>query len=92
MAFSHVRLHLQGWRPNPGLGSTPLYVVEALAVAFLYSPAITLHWGAALIWAALAAGLFLAVIPFFRLIARAAAGWRQPKWNAGEALPAAARP
>ena len=36
MLVSHVLLHGVGYRPNPGLSSTPLYVLEALFIAWAF--------------------------------------------------------
>src|SRR6266853_4957083 len=33
---SHVLLHCVGYRPNPGLSSTPLYIIEALFIAVAF--------------------------------------------------------
>src|ERR1700760_4252232 len=33
---SHVALYLMGYRPNPGLISTPLYVLEAAFLAYVF--------------------------------------------------------
>jgi hypothetical protein len=33
---SHVLLHSVGYRPNPGLSSTPFYVLEALFIAWAF--------------------------------------------------------
>lgn len=65
--LSHVRLHWGGFRPNPGLKSTPFYFVEALVLAVLFFPGLSDRPG----WAAvgLAAGVlgFWVILPGLRL-------------------------
>jgi len=34
--FSHVLLHLKGFRPNPGLTTVPLYFAEAVLLAWVF--------------------------------------------------------
>ena len=41
--YSHVRLHLRGYRPNPGLTSTPLYFAEAILLAVLFASGLWKH-------------------------------------------------
>ena len=38
---SHVGLYLAGYRPNPGLSSTPLYVLEAVVLAYVFQARLT---------------------------------------------------
>ena len=40
---SHVLLYTVGYRPNPGLSSTPLYVVEAVFLGFFFKTLLAAH-------------------------------------------------
>lgn len=61
--ISHWWLWLTGLSsPNPGLQTTPLYVLEAAAVLFLFG----VSWPGVLV----GAGFFLAVLPVLRLSRR----------------------
>jgi hypothetical protein len=42
--YSHVRLDRQGYRPNPGLSSTPYYLIEAPLLAIVFLPGFIDHY------------------------------------------------
>lgn len=84
---SHILLHFLRYRPNPGLTSTILYVVEAIfiIVAFnkgLSSDITSAGWG-------IAGGVlfFCLVLPLLWLLRFLFPGWRQDRWIRGEPLP-----
>jgi hypothetical protein len=86
--ISHVLLNALGYRPNPGLSSTPLYVLEALflIVAFragLAADPASAHWGIIA-----GAGFFVAVLPLLWLAQLLIPGWRRERWQRGHAMPA----
>lgn len=93
--FSHVRLHLAGFRPNPGLSSTPFYFAEALILAALFFPGLSKHPGWAAAGLVVGALFFWSVLPVLRLISRLIAG-RKPAphpqpWTSGQPIPEWAR-
>jgi hypothetical protein len=84
---SHVGLHFLGFRPNPGLASTPYYFAEALILAILFLPGLWSNYQSAAIG-------FLAGWLFFHLILpviwafRIFPGLRRaPRWQATEPMP-----
>jgi hypothetical protein len=86
--ISHVLLNALGYRPNPGLSSTPLYVLEALflIVAFragLAADPASAHWGIIV-----GAGFFVVVLPLLWLAQLLIPGWRRERWQRGHAMPA----
>jgi hypothetical protein len=45
---SHVEPWRKGYKPNPGLSSTPFYVCEAVALAVIFAPGLINNWQIAL--------------------------------------------
>jgi hypothetical protein len=41
--FSRILLNNAGYRPNPGLSSVPLYLIESLALVVVFYPTIRTH-------------------------------------------------
>jgi hypothetical protein len=84
---SHVLLHYRGYRPNPGLSSTPLYVLEALFIIVAFHAGLQ----AAPLWAAigilLGAGFFVAVLPFLRWLRSKIPALQQALWQPGQPMP-----
>jgi hypothetical protein len=84
---SHVLLHHRGYRPNPGLSSTPLYVLEALFIIVAFRAGLQ----ADLLWAGigflLGAGFFVAVLPFLRWLRSKIPAAQQPPWQPGQPMP-----
>jgi hypothetical protein len=84
---SHVLPHLVGYRPNPGLSSTPLYILEALFMIVAFRAGLaadpTSAW-----WGIVAgAGLFILVLPFLWLLQLLVPGWRRERWQRGQPMP-----
>lgn len=91
--YSHVRLDRQGYRPNPGLASTPYYLAEAAILTVLFLPGL---WSPYIIAAALGfvAGwvFFFSVLRLLRWLRGVFPSWaREPLWQAGELIPSWAR-
>jgi hypothetical protein len=84
--YSHVLLDRQGYRPNPGLGSTPYYLAEAVLLTVVFLPGLTQHYVAALIGFAVGWLSFLVVLPTFRCL-RFFPHLRREQWQAGEPIP-----
>ncbi|THD44179.1 MAG: hypothetical protein E7774_11140 [Bradyrhizobium sp.] len=86
--FSHVLLNRKGFRPNPGLASVPLYVIESLVLVIVFYPTMLAHSLAVLIGFVIGALAFYLVIPGLRmagpLLFEPIQPWRkgdpQPEW------------
>jgi hypothetical protein len=85
---SHVLLHYRGYRPNPGLSSTPLYVLEALFIIVAFRAGLQADPLWAWIGILLGAGFFVAVLPLLRLLRSLLPGWRREPWQPGLPMPA----
>jgi hypothetical protein len=85
---SHWRPYAIGYRPNPGLTSTALYVLEAAFLLWAFWQGLSGHPYAAALGAALGAGLFIAVQPSLRLLGRLRPSWQREPWTRGQPLPA----
>lgn len=84
---SHWGLYALAYRPNPGLKSTPLYVIEAMFILVTFWKGLPLFPIAAWLGFACGAGLFALVLPILRTL-RVIAGWRREPWVRGEPIPA----
>jgi hypothetical protein len=84
---SHVLLHSLGYRPNPGLSSTPLYVVEALFIALAFQARLAAAPGCAKFGFAVGVVSFVLVLPGLWL---ARWFWRdriRPPWTRWQPMP-----
>jgi len=66
--YSHLRLNYEGYKPNPGLGSVPLYLVESVALTVIFLPTVAAHPVAVTIGFAIGAFAFYSVIPMLRIV------------------------
>jgi hypothetical protein len=87
--YSHVRLHLHGYRPNPGLTSTPYYFAEAVLLTVLFASGLWDHRWAAAIGLLGGWGFFAAILPLVRTL-RVVPALRQDRWLPGEPIPPSA--
>jgi hypothetical protein len=83
---SHAEPWRKGYKPNPGLSSTPFYVCEAVALAVIFAPGLINNWEIALAGLVIGVGLFWIVVPIFLGI------WahfspRSHPWIAGQPMP-----
>jgi len=86
---SHVLLYWVGYRPNPGLSSTPLYFLEALLIAWVFKAVLTANPHAAEHGLITGAVFFLAVLPLLWLAQLLKPAWRRrPRWVRGQPIPA----
>jgi hypothetical protein len=86
--ISHVLLNALGYRPNPGLSSTPLYVIEALFLIVAFRAGLAADWASAQCGIVLGAGLFVVVLPLLWLVQLLVRGWRRERWLRHQAMPA----
>jgi len=84
--FSHIRLNNEGYRPNPGLPSVPLYILESLVLVVVFYPAIRLHTVPVLIGFIAGVLAFYSVIPLFSSIGRSVFPPMEP-WRKGSPQP-----
>ena len=80
--YNHVLPDRQGYRPNPGLSSTPYYMVEAVMLTVLFFPGLQRHVMAAALGVALGWSLFYLVLPVLRSL-RVIRSLRCEPWQAG---------
>ena len=86
--FSHILLNKEGYRPNPGLPSVPLYFLESLVLVVVFYPTIRVHTFPVVVGFIIGASFFYSVIPTLRIIGRSVfesiepwqKGSPQPKW------------
>jgi hypothetical protein len=87
--ISHVLLYWIGYRPNPGLSSTPLYFLEAVFIAWVFKAVLTANPDATKYGVIAGAGFFLAVLPLLWLAQLLIPAWRRrPRWLRGQPIPA----
>ena len=84
---SHWGLYALGYRPNPGIKSTPLYVFEAVFIALAFWKGLSLAPGAAWIGVALGAGFFILVLPALRALRTVLPFWARAPWIRWQPLP-----
>jgi hypothetical protein len=86
--ISHVLVYSLGYRPNPGLSSTPLYVLEALFIFFIFHVRLAAEPGWS--WLGFAFGVlgFLIVLPSLWLATLACPACQRPRWQPWEPMPA----
>lgn len=85
--FSHLRLARRGYRPNPGLSSTPLYVMEAAMLTIVFGRGLAGYPAASTIGLALGILLFFSVLPVVRLLRAVLWSIRREPWIAGQPRP-----
>jgi hypothetical protein len=87
-AISHVLLHQLGYRPNPGLASTPLYVIEAVFIAVVFRKGLAAD-PAAVEYGFTGGVLFFAlVLPGLWLLRLVVPSWRRSAWPRRHPMPA----
>jgi hypothetical protein len=85
--FSHWTPYLAGYRPNPGVRSTALYVLEAALLLLLFWKGLSAHPSQALIGGLLGALFFLAVWGFLVALRLCVPAWRRSPWVSGQPIP-----
>jgi hypothetical protein len=85
--FSHWIPYLAGYRPNPGLRSTALYVLEAAVLLLLFWKGLSAHPSQAIVGVLLGALFFLAVWGFLVALRLCVPPWRRSPWVSGQPIP-----
>ena len=85
---SHVLLNALRYRPNPGLPSTPLYIIEALLLIWAFRAGLAADPTSACWGIIVGAGFFVVVLPLLWLARLSIPGWRRECWQRGHAMPA----
>jgi len=86
--ISHWALYALGYRPNPGLRSTPLYVIEAAVLLVAFRQGLSLSTSAAFWGFACGAGFFILVLPMLRALQVIVPPWQRTPWARWQPLPA----
>jgi hypothetical protein len=84
---SHWGLYALGYRPNPGLKSTPLYVLEAVFIALTFWKGLSLAPCAAWTGIAVGAVVFILVLPGLRALRTILPSWARAPWVRWQPLP-----
>ncbi|HEV7876569.1 hypothetical protein [Bradyrhizobium sp.] len=84
---SHWKLHYQGYDPNPGLFSTPLYILEAVFMIVAFHGGLGADPVRAWIGIAVGAGFFVVVAPGLKKLRDWIPAWREAPWKAGDPIP-----
>src|SRR5215471_8666829 len=85
---SHWGLYAFGYRPNPGLKSTPLYVLEAVFLALTFWKGLSHAPCAAWTGVAVGAVVFILVLPGLRVFRAIRPSWARTPWVRWQPLPA----
>jgi hypothetical protein len=86
--ISHWGLYALGYRPNPGLKSTPLYVLEAVFILLTFWRGLAHEPRAALCGFAIGAVAFILVLPLLWAGRIIKPSWRREPWTRWQPLPA----
>ena len=84
--FSHILLNKEGYRPNPGLPSVPLYFLESLVLVVAFYATIRVHTFPVVIGFIIGALFFYSVIPTLKTIGRSVFEPTEP-WQKGSPQP-----
>jgi hypothetical protein len=85
--ISHWLLYGLAYRPNPGLSSTALYVLEAIFIIVTFHKGFAAFPVAASVGFALGAVAFILVLPSLRLLPRICPRLRRDPWERGRPIP-----
>jgi hypothetical protein len=84
---SHVLLYTVGYRPNPGLSSTPLYVLEAIFIGCYFQAPLAAHPGYAITVVAAGVLFFVAVVPSLQLVRWVLPAFKRTPWSSWQPIP-----
>jgi hypothetical protein len=85
--ISHVLLYSVGYRPNPGLSSTPLYILEAAFLSWAFHGRLAADPASAKIGLVLGILAFVMVLPALWLVRAAIPSRRRPPWSRWQPIP-----
>jgi len=84
---SHVLLYCVGYRPNPGLSSTPLYIFEACFIAWVFHARLAADPFSAKLGLAAGALMFVTVLPGLWVMRWLLPGRARTPWSRWQAMP-----
>jgi hypothetical protein len=84
---SHVLLYHLGYRPNPGLSSTPLYVLDAIFIAWTFQTRLAADPLLAKIGLTSGIVFFVLVLPVLWLLGWVMPAWKRPRWRPWQPIP-----
>jgi hypothetical protein len=84
---SHVLLYTVGYRPNPGLSSTPLYVVEAVFLGFFFKTLLAAHADCTVTGFAIGVLFFVGVLPFLYMMRWFFPASKRTPWPSWQPIP-----
>lgn len=84
---SHWGLYLAGYRPNPGLKTTALYVIEVGFILLTFWKGLLLAPHAAWWGFVVGAGFFILVLPALKILRSIAPLWQRVPWTRWQPLP-----
>ncbi|MBI4420685.1 MAG: hypothetical protein HY560_07650 [Gemmatimonadetes bacterium] len=85
--YSHMELDRRGFRPNPGLSTAGLYLLEGVLLPIVFFPGLRAHPAPAAIGAAIGWVTFVTVPFNFRAVRALLPKSHAPVWRAGEPIP-----
>jgi hypothetical protein len=83
----HVSPHIVGYRPNPGLSSTLLYLIEAAYLTFVFYERLSAYPNKAVVGLAIGIIFFLAVPPSIWLLRFVLPSKRRTPWMPWHPMP-----
>lgn len=85
--YSHIELDRRGFRPNPGLGTARVYILEGITMAILFLPGIRMYPAATAIGGLIGWITFITVPFNFRAVRAHLPKSHAPMWKAGDPIP-----
>jgi hypothetical protein len=89
--ISHLLLYVLGYRPNPGLASTPFYFIEAGFFVSTFSSGLADGGRSAWVGGLIGALPFIILWPLLGALRKMKPSWRRDPWRRGESPPAWAK-
>jgi hypothetical protein len=85
--YSHMELDKRGYRPNPGLPTAKLYLLEGILLPIVFFPGLRAHPVPALVGIAIGWVTFVTVPFNFKAVRALLPKTHAPVWRPGEPLP-----
>ena len=84
---SHVLLYTVGYRPNPGLSSTPLYVIEGFFIGWFFQAPLAANPASSITGFAVGVLFFVGVLPLLQLVRWLLPAWKRTPWSSWQPIP-----